>query len=184
MKFSVSKCQAHMGAPTPSSTGGSLTRYRGNLFMTLGRGQGGVQLGHRIKTQFYALLRRGTEHCSLPNTATRACRAPAVGRRSRSGTRPVAWPSFRSRCADLADSLLELVQLALLRFGAGLSAAHRRSPGVTLQGCRACPLWPAAALRLPAAGRLHRPAPFALSWFPSGPKHPGGAALTTARPSS
>jgi hypothetical protein len=42
-KLSVSKCQAHMGAPTPSWAalglafgGGSLTRYLGNLNRTLG----------------------------------------------------------------------------------------------------------------------------------------------------
>ena len=60
MKLSVCKCQAHMGAPTPSSpplrggsNGGSLTRYRGNLFTTVGRGRRAVQLDHRIKTRFY-----------------------------------------------------------------------------------------------------------------------------------
>jgi len=51
-----------MGAPTPSladavwhhRSGGSLTRYLGNLYRTLGAATGPVQAGSRIKTHSYA----------------------------------------------------------------------------------------------------------------------------------
>lgn len=51
-----------MGAPTSSlaaawwqiRSGGSLTRYLGNLYRTLGAVPGTVQVGHRIKTHSYA----------------------------------------------------------------------------------------------------------------------------------
>ena len=53
-----------MGAPTSSlaaawwriRSGGSLTRYLGNLYRTLGAVLGAVQVGHRIKTHSYAFL--------------------------------------------------------------------------------------------------------------------------------
>ncbi|BAS09350.1 hypothetical protein AHiyo4_27720 [Arthrobacter sp. Hiyo4] len=65
MKFSVSKCQAHMGAPTPSTIGGSLTRYLGNLYRTLGaRGapfKSAAEL-RRSFTECFALVQNFLRH--------------------------------------------------------------------------------------------------------------------------
>ena len=56
----MSKCQAHMGAPTPSlaagkrriRSGGSLTRYLGNLYRTLEAGRGRLQVGAELRRCF------------------------------------------------------------------------------------------------------------------------------------
>src|SRR4029453_4446988 len=44
--------------------GGSLTRYVGNMYKTLGPAPRSIQAGRRIKTHLYALLRHSTEHSS------------------------------------------------------------------------------------------------------------------------
>ena len=112
-----------MGAPTPSladaqwrhRSGGSLTRYLGNLYRTLGAGRGPVQAGSRIKTHSYACF---TPCYRILFAAAHRLALPLGQERVYSFAMIQLPPSYEEYLADKDESFVDMVRPVLMQSAA------------------------------------------------------------------